>query len=359
MSGNQFAELFAYLRRTGSQLVIPMLVFNEVTERYRDRLNKTVRDAQSAWSQLRKSSVSDIGPFRGPDVGREVNEMRKKLRRPADGVRSILYADVRNVKVQEIVRRGAKRIRPASVEGEELRDVILWLIVLQYAKQIGREVAFVTDDSGFRNGDSEVLHPQLLKDVASEGVQVRFYRHIGKFVADNALETQPLTEAWLLRFVSVAEISQMAGKELSRTRVALYGDIVGTDIDSVQFASGTSYRVGDNTFYVEAVYSGVGTIRVSQPPYQRPGPVPFVAFPSSPFGFPNLGTPFASTFADLLKTPLERTLFGLQAHAAKREPVEKTYSCEIELMVSARIEDEKRLSLQPDSFSVKNPVERG
>ena len=45
---NQFPELFAYLRRTNSRLVIPTLVRDEVRERYRDRLKDYVNSARSA-----------------------------------------------------------------------------------------------------------------------------------------------------------------------------------------------------------------------------------------------------------------------------------------------------------------------
>jgi len=44
---NQFVELVTYLRRTGSRLVIPLVTFYEVVERYRNRLMEVAEECVS------------------------------------------------------------------------------------------------------------------------------------------------------------------------------------------------------------------------------------------------------------------------------------------------------------------------
>src|SRR5207245_9242089 len=122
---NQFVELFMYLRRTNSRFVIPMLTFYEVVERYRDRLNETMKAARDSWSDLQRVSISPLGHFNEPLVAHEINELRRRLRNPARGFRSTLYPDYGGVDVKEVVGRGIRRVRPASAKGEELRDVVL------------------------------------------------------------------------------------------------------------------------------------------------------------------------------------------------------------------------------------------
>jgi len=144
MAGTHFQELFAHLRRTGSRLILPEVVFQEVLARYHDDLVTHVQKVASAWEKMRARAVSDPGGYPGPDVNGQVAELRKRLLKPAPGVEVVLYDDFSGVDVKELVRRGVNRIRPASAKGEELRDVILWMMALHYAKASVAEIGFIT-----------------------------------------------------------------------------------------------------------------------------------------------------------------------------------------------------------------------
>jgi hypothetical protein len=61
------------------------------------------------------------------------------------------YPDVNGVDVNEVFLSGVKRRRPANKDGEELRDVIIWLIALQYADKEKKQIALVSNDGGFWN----------------------------------------------------------------------------------------------------------------------------------------------------------------------------------------------------------------
>jgi hypothetical protein len=49
---NRFAELLTYLRRVNSRLVIPVLTYAEVLERYREKLQTVSANAEKAWGTL-------------------------------------------------------------------------------------------------------------------------------------------------------------------------------------------------------------------------------------------------------------------------------------------------------------------
>jgi hypothetical protein len=59
------------------------------------------------------------------------------------GVVPVYVPEITGTFVQEVFMRGIHRIRPASDDGEELRDVILWLWVLEYANTIS-PVTFIS-----------------------------------------------------------------------------------------------------------------------------------------------------------------------------------------------------------------------
>lgn len=132
---NQFAELLIYLRRTGSRLVIPEMTYNEVVARYGERLTAVAKAARDAWSTLQQVGMQERMDFLEPDIKSELAALGELLHHPAQGVQTVMHTDYSGVDVKQVVRRGIGRVRPANDKGEELRDVILWLIVLRYAKQ--------------------------------------------------------------------------------------------------------------------------------------------------------------------------------------------------------------------------------
>src|SRR5580693_2342739 len=107
---NRFVQLVADLRRMDSQLVIPMCTFHEVVERYRDRLRDSMRDVADAWTEMRKIAMSDIGDFRVLDIHAEAEALRNLLRMPDAKFKSTLYGDYSGIDIEELVRRGIKRI---------------------------------------------------------------------------------------------------------------------------------------------------------------------------------------------------------------------------------------------------------
>src|SRR5690349_5472364 len=128
----QFGELLAYLRRTGSKLVIPNMVTLEVIERYKESFRSSLKTAFRYWCSFAKIRMSPHDKFPYINIDQEVQELEEHLLRVSSGIQIVRWSDVSGIDVNEIARRGAKRLRPANQNGEELRDVILWLSVVQY-----------------------------------------------------------------------------------------------------------------------------------------------------------------------------------------------------------------------------------
>jgi hypothetical protein len=363
MRRNQFQELFAYLRRTGSRLVIPMAVFVEVAESYRRELTKEVDEARSAWNRMAKRSIADPGHVSWPRVSAEVRALKDKLRKPSAGVQTLLYGDIRNVDVGEVVRRGAKRIRPANRDGEELRDVIIWMIVLQYAKRVGTAVAFVSRDLGYTDDEKRGLHPQLLTDVKEAGVEVSFFREVGAFVALNALEHESVDENQLFGLVTKDVIEKEATKELHKIGSGR-GVVKESNVESLHLSTAQKYRVGDSDYYMEAAFAGVGHVVVRE--------TSFVNVLESPaFGAPNFmmrdsPSPAADVFLQPFASAVRPWIAGfaqpLQPHnyvpfsqgipKIERTSAERAYRCEFQLQLSIRLADGNIVSAQTDSFNV-------
>lgn len=350
---NQFAELLTYLRRTGSRLVIPEVTYNEVVARYRDRLTEVASAARSAWTKLQRVGMQKRIDFLEPDVKSELSALYELLHRPGHGVESLIYTDYSGVDVKEVTRRGIERVRPANDAGEELRDVILWMIVLQYAKQSKSSVAFVSGDKTFQHTDGS-LHPSLRKDVDGAGVGVLFYPLVGDFVKANALASEPFSQGALEAYVGAGELRGIAREQLVGSSLRS-GTIVGAEVSRCELAEAQRYRVAGDSYYVEARYTGDATIRVAR----TTGLTFFTKASTSP-----------QFITDVMAGPLPNQTALIQAAsevphylynynqilspASELVPefVESSYNCTFSIRLSLRIAGGNRESLEVDELAL-------
>ncbi|MGB2886841.1 MAG: PIN domain-containing protein, partial [Candidatus Acidiferrales bacterium] len=261
------------------------------------------------------------------------------------------YDDYTDVEIQEVVRRGIKRIRPASDEGEELRDVVLWLVALKYAKQARQRVAFISDDKGFRvpNG---TLHSHLQEDLDSTGVDVAFYRSIRDFVAANALECMVVEQDFLEALVSPEKLKSVVTEQLLGSRLSL-GAIRGAEITRSELVDAKRYRVAEDSDYVEAHYIGESLVRLVQTTWTN------VLLSRSPDPLDSYVDPLdtaAQVHQNLFGVaPVTlRTLLGADPSHITVGSRETAYKCNFDLRLSLRIVHGVRESLEVDGFHARD-----
>jgi hypothetical protein len=161
MEGDAFHSLLDYLKKTNSRLVLSRIVLDEVIARYPERLRPAIHKATTAVGTL--SSLALDAKIKLPvvDVTRATRRLKQKLLKPSQHVSSLIVNNFADIKIEDVAKRGIERIPPANGAGEELRDVIHWLMLLAYARASKRELAFITGDEHFRHGTA--LHPRLEK----------------------------------------------------------------------------------------------------------------------------------------------------------------------------------------------------
>jgi hypothetical protein len=283
-SSNNFVELFTYLRLKKSKLVLPGPVFHEIIKEYSDLISGSIKKAQDSWTTLQRDTMSRLTDCSPPKRDTELEAFRERLLNPGLGFEVVVLEDYRNIALEEVVRRGVHRIRPANDKGEELRDVVIWLVALDHAKARNSSVAFITDDGHFRGPDGN-LHPDLPQDLATHKVELQYYDSIPEFVRGNALERSDVTSDEIARMVAKDVIT---GLVTERFELA-YEDIMVSD---TQFRGAEKYKVGDDSFYVEAKY--ITVVRYSSitrrfgpdwPPAAHVGPSAFTINPMQPSQF--------------------------------------------------------------------------
>ena len=354
---NRFTELLTHLRRTGSRLVIPELTRNEVVARYRDKLTAVAKDARNGWTALKQVAIQKRLDFIEPDIQGELDVLNELLLHPAQGVQSLIHTDYSGIDIKEIARRGVERVRPANQNGEELRDVILWLVTLHYAKKSKASVAFISDDKTFRGADDN-LHSSLQSDINEAGVKIAFYRFIGDFVKGNALDSEPVGREALAALISNEEFRRISTEQLLGSS-PWDGIITAADVLRFEIVEAKRYRVADDSYYVESKYTGDATIRlIPNAPFLIGPPVSAISsspqwasaiVPRSFLSDPQPLTAHAIArpqYTNLLVQPY--VFDSISAFATVS--TEKYYVCSFELRLSMRIIGGIRQSLEVDEF---------
>ena len=242
--GGQFQELFDYLRRTQSNLVLLGVVREEVIARYESELRDFYEQLQRMSRRLGVNRVRD-------DKG-HVLLLNKRLMEPTSDLKTLFYDEYLDFGVEDVIRRGARRIRPANSKGEELRDVIVWLTVLQYAHFKHKAVAFITKDSKYWEGDEP--HSDIKADIVNKQVCIEIFRQMSDFLKAKMPLGTALDEQWVEGHLSPQTLST-AAREKALSQIGSYPFVWRSDVEpDLKFVGGNLYSSGPQTGFAELTY---------------------------------------------------------------------------------------------------------
>jgi PIN domain len=261
MESIRFKNFFDYLRRTKSSLVLPRLVREETVARYKHMLETQAKKTEQAVDSLNRLIIDSDSriQFSIPQPKYQIRDLRKKFRVPSKGVTVRYYPETEGVDIADIYLRGINRRRPANRDGEELRDVILWLVVLRYAEAENKQVGFITNDNGF--WDQETVHAHIREDIENRGVKVQVFRTIEDFVRLSAPAPTPVNEAEVLTFFDVTtlstKIADATRNSLAARRQPWGGSISAQSAELLKatFSKGTVYQINEDTQFFELEYA--------------------------------------------------------------------------------------------------------
>jgi len=253
MSGVSFRTLFEYIRRTESRLVLHRLIREEVVLDYGRRLKAEAKVFAEVWNKYRHVDPSERSRFSKPDIKRAMIDLRRRLMKPTEVVEPTYVGATRGVSVDEVFMRGARRTRPANQQGEELRDVIIWLWTIAYSHEVGVATAFISNDSAFWT--KEGVHPEIQADLEANKL-VTVHRSIDDFAKQHAPAPAPVTEEWLHDYFHIQAIEgqliDRAGGELQQR--VLIRDLT---LERYELVSGDIYDVGPQTQFAELHFNFV------------------------------------------------------------------------------------------------------
>jgi hypothetical protein len=185
MRSAEFDNLFEYVRKTKSQLVIPRIVFDEVLARYQEMLSERNDKARDAIGLLNITAVTPVMPlWRDLDIAQETDRYRNLLSsglREGQSLPVRVLPDYAGIDPKEVAERGIRRIPPSDSNGEQLRDVMVWLASVSYCRASKKPVAFISCDKGFLTRDRTKIKDELALELIRDRIELRVYPSIRSF----------------------------------------------------------------------------------------------------------------------------------------------------------------------------------
>ena len=245
------AILLDYTHRTESRILLSALVQDEL-------LANRIRQLESHWGAYVRSAghvrsfVQAAGTLPNkPDLEKIATEQVAGLRKT---LRSPDVLPVTEAQMREAIRRGIRRVPPCTERGEEIRDAILWLQVLELARKNKTDtVAFISANTRqFASKDGSLL-PFLADEVRPS--RLVYYPSLDAFAKQHATAIEFITREWLEARIPDDQVFQKAESNLETIARRAAGSNAAYVSDVIE-----EYWIELDDFYVYEMEDG--TLRV-------------------------------------------------------------------------------------------------
>ena len=252
MEGINFRNLFSLLKKTDSTLVLTRMVREEVVASYERQLRAASKKVAGAWTDYRRLQLNPHD-FYEPNYKSEARDLRKRLKIGNKDIRCTVLDTMDGVDVTEVCLRGIHRRRPADDNGEELRDVILWLFAISYARKQLQPLSFISADKAFWDCDKPA--DQILMDIQQSTADISIYKSLDDFITSKSPQPSPVTsqtQSNLLGQTQLRELLlsaiQRKSREQSLNRFAYSLSGAEFEVKEAKFLDGASYQIDDEVF---------------------------------------------------------------------------------------------------------------
>ncbi|MEQ9299793.1 MAG: PIN domain-containing protein [Cyclobacteriaceae bacterium] len=213
MRSHRFRILLDFVEKTASTIVLPKIVLEELISLYKRNLDNNLEEAEKILSQLDRFLLSEEKLGSVPNIN-----MSKTLREYENHVRAQLGSfqlkeiEYQNSYLSEVVRRSVQRIKPISPKGQEFKDSILWLSILDFLREErSSDSVFISNNiKDFANQDKTDFHPDLKTELVEKKLLLKLYTSLSDFINEHAIKTDFISKAWLLTHINWAVLNHGA-----------------------------------------------------------------------------------------------------------------------------------------------------
>lgn len=196
MKAGRFRVLLDYAARTQATFLMPRIVLEELGANYERELRKRCATLNRAREQLNGLGsgilLEPIDVDYAATTTRYITSVRQILRMTDKDV-----IDYQHHYLAEVLGRAIRRSRPCNDTGEEVRDAVLWLSVLDAASARRDRVIFVSRNTKQFCDDKQNLHPDLLSEARQRAVEIHYVPSLEEFARQHATPIAFVTKDWI------------------------------------------------------------------------------------------------------------------------------------------------------------------
>ncbi len=199
LNDKNFEILTDYLNKTNSNLIYPSIVIQEVKGLYKRALKERVEQFTTVNRKLKSTLVTtEIAEL--PVINIEIESenyiefIHNKLGTTSDNI-----IEYKNEFLPELVSRAIDRKKPLDNKGQQFRDGLLWLSLLDYAINTEeKRVAFISDNpTDFAEKGENKLCVELLEETNEKGIEIVYFRTLDDFAKQHASVIEFITKEWI------------------------------------------------------------------------------------------------------------------------------------------------------------------
>jgi hypothetical protein len=215
MRSARFAILLDYARKTEAKIVFPKIVADELAANYERVVRKHLSSLQDSTRALEAFTFDVVSPKIDVDINDQVRRYLRFVKMRL-GVQDKDVVGYREGYLEEVLDRAIKRRKPCTDRGEEIRDAILWLTILDMAESAGDKVVFISRNTKQFAASNSTLDDELLQECKARLVTVDYLPSLDEFAKQHASRIDFITGKWLEASLPLDEIVDQCAKTIER-----------------------------------------------------------------------------------------------------------------------------------------------
>jgi hypothetical protein len=236
----EFDVLVDFAVSTDSRIRIPTIVFEEVIANYERELFSRLAEYKRAVKSLNGYVYDFEWIDSGIDIKVEVDRYKTRLlEKLRIGSRDLVT--LKDSYFQDVINRAIHRRRPCTDRGEEIRDAIIWLAVLDVGQDsYDGAVSFISGNTK-QFAEAGTLHAQLVSEANDRNVVVHYYPTLTEFVAKQTSQSETYTREWFAKQLDVRSVLDAADLSIHADAGWSLGVAFCDELSEREKASSTGY----------------------------------------------------------------------------------------------------------------------
>ncbi len=217
LKDKNFDILFDYLEKTNSKVILPKIVYEETIGLYERLIKERIDDYNKSLTKLNGTFInSKIESDSKINIEFEKSEyenfLKDKLKLSDNSI-----VPYKNEYLQELVNRAIQRIKPLDGKGQQFRDGLLWLTLLDIADLLDeKRIVFISDNSSdFGEKGVNTLSSELKEETNKRNIEVNYYKSISDFAKEHAVKVSFITSKWINDNIDFKQIENIFNQIIS------------------------------------------------------------------------------------------------------------------------------------------------